>query len=106
MEQLLSHMWSGNVRELENAMQRAIAVASGEAILAFQLTPLLSATAAAGQSLGPSVNIPIGLPIAEAEERIISATLNQCAGDKEKAAKLLGISSRTLYRRYSKDEPV
>jgi two-component system, NtrC family, response regulator HydG len=104
MEQLLTHMWSGNVRELENAMQHAIVVASGEAILAFQLTPLLSATAVTGQSLGPSVNIPIGMPIADAEERIISATLNQCAGDKEKAAKLLGISSRTLYRRYSEDE--
>ena len=41
----------------------------------------------------------------EAEERLIGETLNQCGGDKEKAAKMLGISSRTLYRRYAKDEP-
>jgi DNA-binding NtrC family response regulator len=40
--------------------------------------------------------------MAEAEERIINAALTHCDGDKEKAAKLLGISSRTLYRRFSK----
>ena len=102
MEQLLNHLWPGNVRELENAMQRAIVVTSGDTIQAFQLTPPLSAMAAAGESLGPSVTIPIGLPLAEAEERIITAALDQCGGDKEKAAKLLGISSRTLYRRFSK----
>jgi two-component system response regulator HydG len=101
MEQLLSHSWPGNVRELENAIQRAIAVAPGDTIQSFQLV-LLPSGAAAGQSLGPSVTIPIGLPMADAEERIINAALIHCGGDKEKAAKLLGISSRTLYRRFSK----
>ena len=57
-----------------------------------------------GESFGPSVTIPIGLPMAEAEDRIVAAALDQCGGDKEKAAKLLGISSRTLYRRFSKTE--
>jgi transcriptional regulator with PAS, ATPase and Fis domain len=42
--------------------------------------------------------------MAEAEDRIVAAALDQCGGDKEKAAKLLGISSRTLYRRFSKPE--
>jgi two-component system response regulator HydG len=101
MDQLLSHSWPGNVRELENAMQRAIAVVAGDTIQSFQLV-LLPSGSAAGQSLGPSVTIPIGLPMAEAEERIINAALTHCGGDKEKAAKLLGISSRTLYRRFSK----
>jgi two-component system response regulator HydG len=101
MEQLLSHSWPGNVRELENAMQRAIALAPGDTIQSFQLV-LLPVGSATGQSLGPSVTIPIGLPMAEAEERIINAALTHCSGDKEKAAKLLGISSRTLYRRFSK----
>jgi two-component system response regulator HydG len=101
MDQLLSHSWPGNVRELENAMQRAIAVVAGDTIQSFQLV-LLPSGSAAGRSLGPSVTIPIGLPMAEAEERIIHAALTHCGGDKEKAAKLLGISSRTLYRRFSK----
>jgi transcriptional regulator with PAS, ATPase and Fis domain len=103
MEQLLHHMWPGNVRELENTMQRALVVTSGDAIQLFQLTPPPSITAT-GESFGPSVTIPIGLPMAEAENRIVAAALNQCGGDKEKAAKLLGISSRTLYRRFSKTE--
>jgi two-component system response regulator HydG len=101
LEQLAGHPWPGNVRELENSVQRAIVVASGDTIQMFQLTPPPSVSADGG-SLGPSVTIPIGLPMAEAEDRIIAAALNQCGGDKEKAAKLLGISSRTLYRRFSK----
>jgi two-component system response regulator HydG len=103
LEQLAGHPWPGNVRELENSVQRAIVVASGDTIQMFQLNPPPS-TSAGGESLGPSVTIPIGLPMAEAEDRIIAAALNQCGGDKEKAAKLLGISSRTLYRRFSKPE--
>jgi two-component system response regulator HydG len=103
LEQLVKHPWPGNVRELENSMQRAIVVASGDTIQMFQLNPPPSVNAG-GESLGPSITIPIGLPMAEAEDRIIAAALNQCGGDKEKAAKLLGISSRTLYRRFSKPE--
>jgi two-component system response regulator HydG len=104
LEQLQAHSWPGNVRELENAMQRAIAVTSGDTIKNFQLITLTSAVTASGQSIGPAVTIPIGTTMSEAEERIISETLKQCGGDKEKAAKLLGISSRTLYRRFSKPE--
>jgi two-component system, NtrC family, response regulator HydG len=104
IDQLLAHSWPGNVRELENAVQRALAVATDDTIHSFQLTPPVAAGKAGGESLGPSVTIPIGTPLGEAEERLIAETLSQCGGDKEKAAKLLGISSRTLYRRFSKDE--
>lgn len=102
MDQLMAHPWPGNVRELENAIQRALAVANEETVRSFQLTPT---TRAAGgvSNLGPSVTIPIGTPLEEANDQLISETLNHCSGDKEKAAKMLGISSRTLYRRFSKD---
>lgn len=102
LEQLLAHTWPGNVRELENAMQRSLVVTTGDTIQSFHLVPVFSTTAGAGQPVGPAVTIPIGMPMAEAEERIITETLNQCGGDKEKASKMLGISSRTLYRRFSK----
>ena len=102
LDQLMGHSWPGNVRELENAMQRAIAVASSDTIQSFQLITMISAGRTSSQSLGPAVTIPIGTTMSEAEERMITETLNQCGGDKEKAAKLLGISSRTLYRRFSK----
>ena len=56
----------------------------------------------AGASSGPSVAVPIGATLAEAEEVLIRETLKIVAGDKEKAAKMLGVSSRTLYRRDAK----
>jgi transcriptional regulator with PAS, ATPase and Fis domain len=101
MEQLLAHSWPGNVRELENVMQRALAIASGDVIESFQLFHIRGTTEA-GKSTGPSVSVPIGATLAEAEEVLIRETLKLVAGDKEKAAKMLGVSSRTLYRRDAK----
>jgi two-component system response regulator HydG len=100
MEQLLAHSWPGNVRELENTMQRALAIAGGEVIESFQLFHV--GVSIAGKSTGPSVTVPIGATLAEAEEVLIRETLKLVAGDKEKAAKMLGVSSRTLYRRDAK----
>jgi DNA-binding NtrC family response regulator len=51
----------------------------------------------------PGVTIPRGSSIAQAEELLIADALERTGGDKEKAAKLLGISARTLYRRTSRD---
>ncbi len=101
--QLLTHQWPGNVRELENTIQRAFAVATEETIQNFQLTPPPRAGGTAA-SFGPSVSIPIGTTLEDADSTLITETLNQCGGDKEKAAKILGISSRTLYRHFSKSD--
>jgi two-component system response regulator HydG len=97
LEQLLAHSWPGNVRELENTLQRALAVTTGDTIEHFQL--LTSAVTGPAKTTGPTVTLPIGTPLAEMENTVIRETLKLVAGDKEKAAKLLGISSRTLYRR-------
>jgi two-component system response regulator HydG len=104
IDQLLVHPWPGNVRELENAIQRAIAVATGDTIHTIILyAPAPGAITPAGiQTYGSSLSIPVGTTLAQAEERLINETLAQCNGDKEKAAKLLGVSSRTLYRRAAK----
>ncbi|MCG3146933.1 MAG: Transcriptional regulatory protein ZraR [Verrucomicrobiae bacterium] len=97
LDQLLAHSWPGNVRELENTMQRALAVCTGAVIESFQLiTALRGGTSA---PTGPSITLPIGVTLAEAEDRVITETLRLCGNDKEKTAKILGISSRTLYRR-------
>ena len=97
LEQLLAHTWPGNIRELENTFQRALAVATDPVIQSFQL---LSNTGLTGTAVhGPSITLPIGIKLADAEDRLINETLTVCAGDKEKAAKMLGVSSRTLYRR-------
>jgi transcriptional regulator with PAS, ATPase and Fis domain len=51
----------------------------------------------------PGIAIPRGSSIAQAEEILIADALERSGGDKEKAAKLLGISARTLYRRTSRE---
>ena len=100
VEQLLAHNWPGNIRELENTFQRALAVATVPVIQSFQL---LSAPGQTGVAVhGPAVTFPIGTKLAAAEDRLIRETLAVCGGDKEKAAKLLGVSSRTIHRRAAK----
>ena len=103
LDQLLAHQWPGNVRELENTIQRALAVATDDIIQSFHLTPP-PRSGGPSASYGPAVTIPVGTTLEEADNLLISETLNECGGDKEKAAKMLGVSSRTLYRHFSKDE--
>jgi DNA-binding NtrC family response regulator len=80
-------------------------MAAADTILAFQLAPVTDIEAIPASPLGPSITIPFGTPLREIEERVINETLKHCGGVKEKAAKMLGVSSRTLQRRFSeKDE--
>jgi DNA-binding NtrC family response regulator len=88
---------------LENTIQRALAVATNDIIQSFHLAPP-PRSGGPSASFGPAVTIPVGTTLEEADNLLISETLNQCGGDKEKAAKMLGVSSRTLYRHFSKDE--
>jgi len=52
-----------------------------------------------------SVVMRVGTPIAEMERRLILATLDQCDGDKKKAAAVLEISLKTLYNRLNEYKP-
>lgn len=103
LAQLLAHTWSGNVRELEHVIQRAVALCDDETITDFVFAPKVTDTsqeAAATQS-GSCVAIPIGTPVDEATKRLIEATIKQCAGNLLQAARILGIPPRTMYRRFS-----
>ncbi len=105
LDQLLAHHWPGNVRELENAIQRALAVTVEDTIRSVQLLPPIGAAPAPVAATGPAVSIPIGTPLEKAEHQLVTETLKQCGGNKEKAAKILGVSSRTLYRRFAATRP-
>ena len=48
---------------------------------------------------GPTLHLPLGLSIEEAERRLILATVEQESGDKQEAARVLGVSLKTLYNR-------
>ncbi len=98
LARLGEHAWPGNVRELRNAVQRAFILAEGD-IGADLLLPAPAAAPAAPTPAGDLVRVEVGLPIEEAERRLILATLERYAGDKRRAAEVLGISLKTLYNR-------
>jgi DNA-binding NtrC family response regulator len=92
-----AYPWPGNVRELKNMIHRAFILHENT----IEMDGLLNsvASASAGSSSGGLEGIRIGSSLAEVERHLILATLDQCSGDKKKAAELLGISLKTLYNR-------
>ncbi|HUF05533.1 MAG TPA: sigma-54-dependent Fis family transcriptional regulator [Aridibacter sp.] len=114
---LVNYEWWGNVRELENAIERAVIVASGRQIEAHDLPEAISRKAieiqakareerARAASEGRSIGLEIELPSAmsEVEEQVIKATLDYSDGDKSNAARLLNIGRKTLYRKLAQYE--
>jgi two-component system response regulator HydG len=103
LEQLLAHTWPGNVRELNHVVQRAVALADGDTITSFAFAPAAVSAAATAVSDGADakVSIPIGTTMDEATKRLVQATIERCEGNKLKAARLLGIAPRTMYRHFS-----
>jgi DNA-binding NtrC family response regulator len=91
---LCQHTWPGNVRELENAIRSAMAFARGRTLLPGDLPALAEASAAP-----PSMRPPVGGLLADVERETIARALRQTGGNRRKAARLLGISEATLYRR-------
>ncbi len=90
--------WPGNVRELENAMERAVVLAREDVLRLHDLPQGLRETR---ESVGPTDTLSFapGTPLAVVERRMIEATLRTTGGDRNLAAGLLGITSRTIYRR-------
>jgi two-component system, NtrC family, response regulator HydG len=104
LEQLRAHAWPGNVRELNHVLQRAVALADGDTIAGFAFAPAAGAAKPATAVDGNSIAIPIGTTVDEATKRLVRATIEHCAGNKLKAARLLGIPPRTMYRHFSNPE--
>ena len=91
---LTSYDWPGNVRELENAIEHAVVFTNGERISISVLPQSVSAFAETQHSL----TFKVGTPIRELERQAIDITLQHTRGDKNMAARLLGIATRTIYR--------
>jgi len=105
LEKLLTHSWPGNVRELEHVIQRAVALAQGKVITDVIFSPQVSnlPKSEAGIQNG-CLSIPIGTTVDEATRKLVEATIQQCAGNKLQAARILGIAPRTMYRHFSKPD--
>lgn len=91
---LIRYPWPGNTRELENTIERAVIMSHTAEISEAALSEPI-ASSAHGFSF---LTFPLGSTLEEMEERAIENALEHAAGDKERAAKLLGITPRTIYR--------
>ena len=94
LETLRKHSWPGNVRELRHVIQRAYIMAdadSGEITVPQQLK-------SPSQGAQPS-GLSVGMSIRDMERQLITRTLEEFDGDKPRAAKVLGVSLKTLYNR-------
>ncbi len=94
---LMQYDWPGNVRQLVNTIQNAVVVCDGQTILTGHLPPQI-AQAGASEEAG-SYGSLAGLSLEQIEKQAIRNTLRLTAGNREQAAKLLGIGERTLYRK-------
>ncbi len=101
IDQLYAHSWPGNVRELEHAVERAVALASGDSIKEFSFPPTPGNTPAMDSTSRPGVTIPLGTTLNAATQRLVRETIQFCGGNKLRASRLLGIPPRTMYRHYS-----
>lgn len=92
MEVLCAYQWLGNVRELENVIERSIVLCK-KSVIAVEHLP---------KNIVPNkedisaIKIPLGTSLKEAEKEIIQKTLFMTNGSKKEAAKILGISSRKI----------
>jgi len=96
MDVLMAAPWEGNVRELENAIERAMAMAEGNTIKQEHLPPYLSECAENGILCIPDCEFSIKKMTKEVEQMLIRRALAKTKGNRTKAAKMLEISHRAL----------
>jgi two-component system response regulator AtoC len=98
MERLRAYGWPGNVRELQNAIERAFALSVADTITLEDLPPPLRGWAAPALDAAPG-DVPT---LEESERRLFAAALRKSGGNKNEAARLLGIDRQRLYRKLEK----
>lgn len=97
MELLMGYDYPGNVRELENILERALILSGGKDILPEHLPELEEIPLV--ENISP---VPGETTLAELEKKMLLAALEKAGGNKSKAARLLGITRRMLYTRLKK----
>jgi DNA-binding NtrC family response regulator len=109
---LARYSWPGNVRELENVVERALTLVKGGVVLPSDLPKevlegavIASPAGAAGSTAEPLSALAGDRPtLAELERRYIELILSETGGNKKRAAEILGIDRRTLYRTLDREK--
>ncbi len=92
---LEGYHWPGNIRELENAIERAVLMAEDDVITAEDLHMFFTSQARSSDDTGVRLP-PGGISLEEAERQLIQQALERCGWVQKRAAELLGISSRVM----------
>ncbi|MHC4938955.1 MAG: sigma-54-dependent transcriptional regulator [Planctomycetota bacterium] len=100
LDRLVAMDWPGNVRELENVVERAVVLATGDLVA----TENIVAESEGGTNGESPIPFRVGQSLAELEREAILRTLKAVDGDKDAAARILGIGVATLYRRLKEME--
>jgi len=93
---LMAYQWPGNVRQLRNVVENMVVLADGDKLT---LEDLPMEVLGRGDVTEDQMAHLAGISLAEAEKRLIANTLRMVSGNREQAAKILGIGERTLYRK-------
>jgi DNA-binding NtrC family response regulator len=93
MELLAAYDWPGNIRELRNLIERMMLVCPDETITHRYFPEKIGGT----KTVSHSVVVPVGVSLAESEKMLIHRTLESVQNNKSAAARILGISRRTLH---------
>lgn len=110
LEVMLQYTWPRNVRQLENAIERAVVLTKGEMVVPRDLPPeilkAMEVPAAREAALmdEKTISISLGTSLETIEKRVIEETLRHSRGDKNLASKILGISARTIYRKIEEEK--
>ena len=91
MDLLVRNRWKGNVRELENVVERAVIMARGDLIQPGDLPGHIME-----EGEGQTTGVIPGRPLSDLEREAILSTLEMTGGNRTETARLLGISRRTL----------
>ena len=97
IDRLIAYDWPGNVRELRHTIHRAFIMSDPQQKSELSLPRQIASPFAKDHS--DRSGLQVGKTIEETERELITLTLEQLAGDKRKAAQILGISLKTLYNR-------
>lgn len=97
MTYLMNATWRGNVRELENSIERAVVLCRGDQVTGQEMMQI--------RHVGRRARLEGDfIPLRQLEDLYIKKILDSVHGNKEQAARILGVSSRTLYRRFQQKE--
>ena len=101
LQKMAGYSWPGNVRELENVVERAVVLCRSDTL---RLEDLPETIVENENVTDSTITFGVGTPLDEVERRLIRETLRHAKGDKSVAAQLLGIATRTIYRKLGEEE--